>query len=205
MFSRVSNACSLSEVSPAIAEFKTATAALLSEKVKACGNALQTGFVGTPYLLFALSRNGYQEQAYDLLLRKEYPGWLYSVNKGATTIWEHWDGIKEDGSFWDISMNSFNHYGYGSVIGWLYEEAAGIQCPESAPGYKELRLAPHPDRRLGWLEAKVETKNGTVFSGWKYEGNTIRYEFNTPVKAQLVLDDEVVELTPGEYVFFKNA
>jgi len=102
-------------------------------------------------------------------------------------------------------MNSFNHYGYGSVIGWLYEEAAGIQCPESAPGYKELRLAPHPDRRLGWLEAKVETKNGTVFSGWKYEGNTIRYEFNTPVKAQLVLDDEVVELTPGEYVFFKNA
>ena len=94
--------------------------------VKEARNQLQTGFVGTPYLLHVLSDYGYAELAYTLLLRKEYPSWLYPVTKGATTIWEHWDGIMEDGNFWSSDMNSYNHYAYGSVADWGYMVAAGI-------------------------------------------------------------------------------
>ena len=98
------------------------------------GNRLKTGFVGTPYLLHMLSENGYADVAYSLLLQEEFPSWLYSVNRGATTIWEHWDGIKPDGTFWRESMNSFNHYAYGAVCDWLYGAAAGIKTDENAPG-----------------------------------------------------------------------
>lgn len=179
-----------------------ATAAQLAQMVIDAGHALQTGFVGTPYLLYTLSRNGYQDLAYDLLLRQEYPGWLYSVSKGATTIWEHWDGIKEDGSFWSTDMNSYNHYAYGSIAGWIYEEAAGIHPVEDAPGFEKVRIAPHPDRRLGWLEASIDTPRGEVFSGWYYELEGLRYEIHTPVPAVLELDGKTVELEPGKHLFF---
>ena len=87
---------------------------------------MATGFVGTPHILHALSENGRVDMAYKLLLNEEPPSWLYSVNKGATTMWEHWNGIKEDGSFWSADMNSFNHYAYGAVGDWLYGVVAGI-------------------------------------------------------------------------------
>lgn len=179
-----------------------ATAAQLAKMVEDAGKSLKTGFVGTPYLLYTLSRNGYQEQAYDLLLRQEYPGWLYSVGKGATTIWEHWDGIKEDGGFWSTDMNSFNHYAYGSVMGWVYEEAAGIHTVEEAPGFEKIRIAPHPDKRMGWLEASIDTPKGPVFSGWYYELEGLRYEIHTPVPAVLELEGRTVELEPGSHLFF---
>ena len=107
-----------------LTEDRAKTASKLNELVKNNGNRLQTGFVGTPYLLYALSENGYAETAYSLLLQEEYPSWLYEVNHGATTIWEHWDGIRDDGTFWSSDMNSYNHYAYGSVVGWLYSVAA---------------------------------------------------------------------------------
>ena len=97
------------------------TADDLAEMVRRIGCKIQTGFVGTPYILHVLSDYGYADIAYSLLLREEYPSWLYSVNKGATTIWEHWDGIKEDGSLWNTIMNSYNHYAYGAVADWVYE------------------------------------------------------------------------------------
>lgn len=110
----------------------------LAEKIRACGHRLETGFVGTPYLLHVLSDHGETKLAYDLLLREEYPSWLYPVTKGATTIWEHWDGIHEDGSFWSDDMNSFNHYAYGAVADWVYQTAAGIA--PLFPGYQKVRL-----------------------------------------------------------------
>lgn len=113
----------------------------------------RTGFVRTPYILHVLSDYGHTELAYSLLLRKEYPSWLYSVEKGATTMWEHWDSILEDGGFWSNDMNSFNHYAYGSVIDWIYEKAAGIRVLEEYPGFSRVRIQPLPDKRLGWLEA----------------------------------------------------
>lgn len=87
---------------------------------------LTTGFVGTPYLCHVLSQNGYSDVAYKLLLQTDYPSWLYQVTKGATTIWEHWDGIKPDGSFWSPDMNSFNHYAYGSIGDWLYRDRKSV-------------------------------------------------------------------------------
>lgn len=114
----------------------------LAEKVKNCGVKLETGFVGTPYLLHVLSDYGYTDLVYSLLLRKEYPSWIYPVTKGATTIWEHWDGIMENGDFWSKDMNSYNHYAYGSVADWVYGTAAGIKPAQEAPGYAKAVIAP---------------------------------------------------------------
>lgn len=122
-----------------LAEDPQKTADALAEMIKACGSKLQTGFVGTPYLLHVLSSYGHTELAYTLLLRTEYPSWLYPVTKGATTVWEHWDGIMENGDFWSTDMNSFNHYAYGAVADWVYEAAAGIQTVEDAPGFARVK------------------------------------------------------------------
>lgn len=111
------------------------TAKMLVDHIEENGVHLTTGFVGTPYLCLVLSRFGYTDVAYQLVLQKEYPSWLYSVIQGATTIWEHWDGIKQDGSFWSDDMNSYNHYAYGAIGDWLYRTAGGIELLE--PGYKK--------------------------------------------------------------------
>ena len=179
-----------------------AAAAKLAEMIHAAGDKLQTGFVGTPYLLHVLTDYGYDELAYTLLLRKEYPSWLYPVLKGATTIWEHWDGIMEDGSFWSTDMNSFNHYAYGSVLDWLYGVAAGIKPDENAPGYEHVLIAPHPDPRLGWLEAKYYSCSGLVSSRWEYREGTVRYEISTPVPACITIGGESVEVEAGDYIFY---
>lgn len=168
------------------------------------GGGLKTGFVGTPYLLYALSQNGYTKLAYSLLLRREYPSWLYSVKKGATTVWEHWDGIMEDGSFWSSDMNSFNHYAYGAAAGWVYEEAAGIQTLENYPGFQKVRIAPKPDRRLQWLEASVRTRFGRIKSKWICTENGFRYEIETPVPAEIEIDSYKRTVKAGKYILFSK-
>ncbi|WP_128657773.1 alpha-L-rhamnosidase, partial [Paenibacillus sp. 598K] len=156
------------------------TAAMLAEHVRANGTHLTTGFVGTPYLCMALSRYGYTELAYDLVLQQEYPSWLYSVSQGATTIWEHWDSIKPDGSFWSDGMNSFNHYAYGSIGDWLYRIAAGIDLQE--PGYKTIRLQPQWTERLTWVRATLDTMYGELVSAWRREADgSISLEVSVPV------------------------
>ena len=104
-----------------------AAADQLAKLVTDAGVQLKTGFVGTPYLLHVLSDYGYVSLAWSLLLRENYPSWLYPITKGATTIWEHWDGIMENGDFWTRDMNSYNHYAYGAVADWVYGNAAGIR------------------------------------------------------------------------------
>lgn len=180
------------------------TADALAERVIRDGRQLRTGFVGTPYLLHVLSDYGHDALAYDLLLRKDYPGWLYSVSKGATTIWEHWDGIKEDGSFWSEEMNSYNHYAYGAVADWVYEKAAGICQLEEAPGFSTLRIAPKPDRRLSWLEATLETRHGLVSSKLALEGDFIRYTIKTPVPATIVIGGTAHKVDPGHYIYWQK-
>ena len=189
-----------------LAEDLQKTADQLAQKVKADGEKLQTGFVETAYLLHVLGRYGHTELAYTLLLRTEYPSWLYPVTKGATTVWEHWDGIMENGDFWSTDMNSFNHYAYGAVADWVYEEAAGIKPAE--PGFAKIRIAPKPDARLEWLEASLETRQGLVRSAWSHiEENgcrKVRYEIITPAPATLVIDGVEKEVQAGEYVFFTD-
>ena len=188
----------------ALAEDTQKTADQLAQMIRSCGTKLQTGFVGTPYLLHALSAHGYTELAYDLLLRREYPSWLYPVTKGATTIWEHWDGQMENGDFWSSDMNSFNHYAYGAVADWVYTVAAGIQTVEEKPGYAAVRIAPQPDKRLDWLEASVETRHGLVRSRWEKQRDMWRYEIETPVEAEVVIDGRKTCCHPGRYIFFSE-
>lgn len=178
------------------------TAADFVKKLEADGNKLQTGFVGTPYLLHVLSQHGYTDVAYGLLLREEYPSWLHSVNQGATTIWEHWDGVMEDGSFWPVEMNSFNHYAYGAVGDWLYEEAAGIKPVEAKPGFAEIVIEPKPDQRIEWFEATLDTRNGQVRSYWKFEDNQVKYEIDTPVTSTIIINETAYEVPAGNYIFW---
>lgn len=188
----------------------------LAEDIKSVGNALNsmvidngcamtTGFVGAPYLLHALSMTGHTDTAYELLMRREYPSWLYCVDKGATTIWEHWDGIKEDGSFWSSDMNSFNHYAYGSVVDWLYSVSAGIVPIEEYPGFERVMIAPVPDRRLGFINASLDTVCGRIESSWRYDGDCVRYEITVAMPADIVIDGVSRSVEPGSYIFYGRA
>ena len=191
-----------------LAEDPQKAADLLAAKVREAGVQLQTGFVGTPYILHVLSAFGHADLAWELMLRKAYPSWLYPISKGATTIWEHWDGIMPDGGFWSKDMNSFNHYAYGSVADWLYGVAAGIQVMEDAPGYQRVRIAPHPTDKLDWLEASIETRHGLISVKWSktFEPDQAdavwRVAIETPVEAELTLGSEVKLLQPGRHVVF---
>lgn len=183
------------------AKDKKSVAEKLANMIIENGTRLKTGFVGTPYLLHALSQNGYTELAYDLLLQESYPSWLYSVKQGATTIWEHWDGVNDKGEFWSKDMNSFNHYAYGSVADWVYGVACGIQTVEEYPGFEKIVIAPHPTKKLDHLSAKIETKYGVVSSAWYKNGDTFRYEITTPVSATVIIEGCAREVEKGSYVF----
>ena len=182
-----------------LAEDPQALADSLAEQVRISGMKLQTGMVGTPYLLHELSRYGHADIAWSLLLRREYPGWLYPISKGATTMWEHWDGIKPDGSFWSDDMNSYNHYAYGSVADWVFGVACGIQPAE--PGYARARIAPQPDPRLNSLCAVLDTVHGRIRSAWKYTEQGIRYEIDTPVPTEIILNGKSRMVGKGRYLF----
>lgn len=184
-----------------LAKDKKATAASLAEAVIQNGNKITTGFLGTPYILHVLSENGYGDIAYSLLLQEEYPSWLYSVKQGATTIWEHWDGIKPDGSFWSPDMNSYNHYAYGAVADWIYETAAGIGVDEERPGFEHILFKPLADKRLEFLSASIETKYGTAACKWEYCDDKVKYHFTVPNTATIFLDGKQYEVTKGEYEY----
>lgn len=187
-----------------ITDERAATAAQLNELVKRAGH-LETGFVGTPYLLHALSDNGYAETAYDLLLRREYPSWLYPISKGATTVWEHWDGIKPDGTMWSTDMNSFNHYAYGAVADWMYGAAAGINSDPDRPGFEHIIFRPVTDRRLDFVKASIDTRRGTVASEWRRENGRIKYIFTVPEGccASAVIGGEKHEVGAGTHEFLE--
>ena len=182
-----------------IAEDKEKVAACLNKMIKENGSKLKTGFVGTPFLLHALSQNGYSETAYELLLQEEFPSWLYSVKQGATTIWEHWDGRNEQGEFWSKDMNSFNHYAYGSVADWVYEEACGIKPKEA--GFKEAIISPKPTDKLDHLSAVIYTRQGKILSKWYHDGDKIRYEIETPVNSTIIIDGKEYTVKKGKYLF----
>jgi len=155
-------------------------AARLAADVKKFGH-LTTGFLGTPVLCQTLSDYGYLDEAYMLLNRTEYPSWLYPVTKGATTIWERWDGIKPDGSFQDAGMNSFNHYAYGAIGEWMYRVVAGIEIDESAPGYKHVLIQPNPGGGLTHANASVESMYGRLASGWEIADGKFTLRIEVPV------------------------
>ena len=185
-------------------EVRKKVAAKLVELIHENGDRLSTGFVGTPYLLHVLSENGYTDVAYTLLLQEKMPSWLYSVNHGATTMWERWNCVQEDGTFSDVSMTSFNHYAYGAVADWLYGVVAGIKSLADGAGYEHISLAPKPSEKLGFVNCKVETAHGAVVSKWYYGKEFIHYEFEIPsgTTAELLLVDGTKKtLSSGKYLF----
>lgn len=130
---------------------------------------LKTGFVGTPLLCNVLSENGFSGLAYKLLLNKEYPGWLHELELGATTVWERWNSVLDDGRISGTGMNSLNHYSYGAVTDWIFRHGAGICCGEEAPGFRVIELSPEFNWEMGSLSAEYDSSSGKITSMWKLD------------------------------------
>ena len=167
----------------------------LVENIHAYGDHLTTGFLGTPYLCHVLTRFGKDNMAYRLLLQDTYPSWLYPVKMGATTIWERWDGIKPDKTFEAVSMNSFNHYAYGAIGDWMYRVMAGLDTYTDGPGYKHIKIMPHPGGGFTNASASLQTYYGSVISGWEVKDGKMYYTVEIPAntKADIFLPAKQAE------------
>ena len=187
---------------------RESAAARLVQNIKDYNNHLTTGFLGTPYLCHVLTRFGYHDMAYTLLMQETYPSWLYPVKMGATTIWERWDGQKPDSTFQTPGMNSFNHYAYGAIGDWMYRVIAGIDTDNEPDcvGYKKIIIKPHVDGKIlagndkdesgvgignfkstvnksGLLSnaaAELETYYGKISSAWKIENGILYLDVEIP-------------------------
>lgn len=187
-------------------EKKAQVAKHLVEMVRADEHVVRTGFAGTPYLVFALADNGYVEDAYKLLLNEKCPGWLYTVKAGATTIWERWDALDENGRFRKqnsiANMVSFNHYAYGAVGAFFYRRILGIEIIE--PGYKKYKIAPILTRQLSYAKGSIETSYGVIASSWvkKDDGYEIEVSIPEGTVCELYLPNQEMQiLTAGDYNF----
>lgn len=177
--------------------------ARLRENFKEHDNCLQTGFLGTSILMGTLTENGMSDIAYELLLQRRNPSWLYSIDNGATTIWERWNSYMIEHGMGPKGMNSFNHYAYGCVCEWIWETVAGIASDPSEPGFKHIIMKPIPDKRLGNLEAEYKSASGVIKSAWRYEGDKWIWEFTVPEGARATVTlpgaDTAKEYSAGTY------
>lgn len=170
-----------------------------------------TGFIGTPALLPALVKIGEPELAASVFLQEEVPGWLAQVKRGATTIWERWDGIKADGSIFEPTMNSYNHYACGAVCQWLFEAVAGFRPDPEHPGFERVIFEPLIVPALSPVSADHDSVAGRIAAAWSIEGDAVTYNFTVPDSSQaelvlsprysnIFLDDEPVAAVGGGQV-----
>lgn len=180
---------------------KERTAHELNELIIQNDYHLNTGFVGTPYICFALSKGGYHETAVKLLMKDDYPSWLYQIKKGATTVWEHWDSIKPDGSFWSDQMNSFNHYAYGSIGNWMYKTIAGLDMDSVRPAYKKIIIEPRfAGIELTYANASYDSMYGRIRSSWCLTQEDVELEVEIPANttAEILLPNaQLSDVTEG--------
>ena len=166
-------------------------------------NCLQTGFLGTSILMATLTENGMEDIAYELLFQRKNPSWLYSVDNGATTIWERWNSYMVKEGMGPKGMNSFNHYAYGCVCEWIWETCAGIASDPAQPGFKHIIMKPIPDKRLGHINAEYQSAAGLIKSAWRYEGDQWIWDFTIPegATASVTLpgETEAKEYATGTY------
>jgi alpha-L-rhamnosidase len=172
----------------------------LVERLEANHWRLGTGFLGTPYLLSALTDTGHADVAYRLLMSTEYPSWGYLVEHGATTMWERWNGDQMRN---DPSMNSYNHYAYGAVGDWIYRYAAGIDATPNDPGFHTVLLHPNFDSRLGGVNFSYESSYGKISSSWKVAGRTATWNLTIPPNSSGLLKLNAAE--QGKYRLDRKA
>lgn len=174
----------------------------LNENVVKHGYTLVTGFIGTPYLLFALADNGYMRTAQKVLMNNGYPGWLYEVDMGATTVWERWNSLMPDGMPNPDGMNSYNHYAYGSVMEFVIKRIAGLQ--PTAAGYGGVKIAPVPCKGLAEIRAEYDSAKGKIVCGYKQSDGRITYFAEIPDGVSVVIqlpDEQPVQVNGGIYSF----
>ena len=187
-------------------EYRAGLAAQLNENVVRHGYRMVTGFIGSPFLLFALADNGYFETARRVLLNNGFPGWLYEVDMGATTIWERWNSLMPDGTPNPDGMNSYNHYAYGSVTEFVYRRIAGIEATEA--GFAKIKIAPHPCKGLPFLKSEYDSVRGKIVSEYWQKDGIIEYVIEIPqgAEAEIVLpDEEPAFVKGGRYVFERDS
>jgi len=157
-------------------EDRAATASRLVDLIEQAGGHLGTGFLSTALLLPALADAGHTDVAYRVLTQRSSPGWFAMLDRGATTVWESWDGVDEQGEPHD----SLNHYSKGAVITFLHEYVAGLRRVPEVPAYREFIVAPQPGAGLTWAQATLKTRNGPIDVRWDLNGDRFTLEVNVP-------------------------
>jgi alpha-L-rhamnosidase len=174
---------------------KDAAAGHLAALVKANGNKMTTGFLGTRPLLPALSATGHHDLAGILMQQREFPSWGYEVDNGATTIWERWNSYIKGKGVHEPTMNSFSHYAFGAVCEWMFSELAGID--RAAPGFDKVKISPRPTGTITRASAAMETRHGGLSCSWKIENGTFTADVvvppNTTAEITLPVKGEVSE------------
>lgn len=153
-------------------------------------NTLAVGFLGLNVILPSLSGAGATDTAYSLLQQRDFPSWLYSVDQGATTIWERWNSYSKENSFLSPGMNSFNHFSFGACLEWMYQEMAGIARDEQNPGFKHFNLSPtlDPTQGINYASASYDSYYGEIESGWtSANGEMTSYHATVPVNTTATL------------------
>jgi alpha-L-rhamnosidase len=155
----------------------------LVKDIESRGGHLSTGFLGTPFLLFALADHGRTDVAYKLLLNETYPSWGYMISKGATTWWERWNGDTGD-----PAMNSYNHYAFGSVVAWVYRYLAGIDTAVDGPGFQHIIVRPHPDTAMTHSSGEYESVYGKIKTQWSTDpGKSFSLKVTVPANTSATI------------------
>lgn len=152
-----------------------------------------------------LTEYGYSDLAYQLLLSRRFPSWFYSIDQGATTIWERWDGFVAGRGFRNPGMNSFNHVAIGAVGEWMYHTILGIRLDESNAGYQQFAIRPVPGGNLDWARGSYHSIAGPIAVSWTNRGDDFNLEVEVPANTRatvtLPLSKKTVEVGSGKHRF----
>jgi alpha-L-rhamnosidase len=186
-------------------ELRVKAAAHMVEAIKAYDYRISTGIHSTIWMMKQLSEYGYDDIAYQLLLSRRFPSWFYSIDQGATTIWERWDGYVAGRGFQDAGMNSFNHVAIGAVGEWMYSHILGIRLDESQPGYRHFYIKPQPGKDLEWAKGSYHAITGNIEVSWTNKDKTFILDINVPVNTEATVvtpfDNKTYRVGSGKYSY----
>lgn len=186
-------------------DLRSKAAAHMVESIKDYDYRISTGIQTTVRLMNQLSEYGYSDIAYKLLTSRRFPSWLYSIDQGATTIWERWDGYVSSRGFQDPGMNSFNHVAIGAVGEWMYRHMLGIQVDDSQPGYRHFHVKPQPGEGIDWIKGSYRAITGTIAVAWKNRDGKFTLAVSVPANTEATIvmpySGETHRVMSGEHSF----